>query len=267
LSDHPRAVRASGDPRGASPFRLNLEQQRKRAKDLLKGLRGGDAAALRRFRLHHPQASGTDASVLPDRLARLSEAQLIVARELGLPSWPRLKSHVQAMDRTWERIARGDVAPDRGMTTLHVRCGSDIAPTLRKAGCAGDFLEYSDPLCQGPVLDEAGWLEQRAAFLAESYGAGTGHSREQIADKLHHAEERLRAAANSYQRIVLWFEHDTYDQLILGRCLAQFAETRPSRLIRADLAGPLSGRRAIHRSGTIAAGGLAPALERTRARV
>ncbi len=30
--------------------------------------------------------------------------------------------------------------------------------------------------------------------------------------------------------MVAWFEHDSYDQLILARCLAQFAETPPSRL-------------------------------------
>lgn len=29
---------------------------------------------------------------------------------------------------------------------------------------------------------------------------------------------------------MLWFEHDTYDQLVLARCLAQFAETPPRRL-------------------------------------
>ena len=44
------------------------------------------------------------------------------------------------------------------------------------------------------------------------------------------AEERLQSAAISYERIVLWFEHDSYDQLILARCLAQFAEQAPPHL-------------------------------------
>jgi hypothetical protein len=226
LSDQPSAQRASGPLHDVSPFRLNLEQQRKRAKELLAGLRSSDAAAIRRFRLHHPQAP--DASAFPDHLARLSEAQLIVARELGLPSWPQLKAHILAMNRTRERISQGDAAPDCGITTLHIRCGSDIFPRLREAGFTGDLLEYSDPLCQGPVLDEGGWLERRAAFVAKSCGGGK--SRKQIAGELRQTEEQLRAAASSYRRIVLWFEHDTYDQLILARCLAQFVETRPSRL-------------------------------------
>lgn len=116
------------------------------------------------------------------------------------------------------------------MTTLHIRCGSDIRPTLREAGFVGDFLECSDPVCQGPVLDDAAWLDRRADFLANSYGVWLGRSRDLIADDLASAEERLRSAAADYQRIVLWFEHDTYDQLILARCLAQFAETPPMRL-------------------------------------
>ncbi len=230
MADHRPRARAARARRGASPFRLQLEQQRKRAKDLLKGLRAGDADAVRRFRQHHPQGASLGAEALPPQLARLSEAQLVVARELGLPSWPRLRAHVQAMDRAWDRIAGGGVAPDRGMATLHIRCGSDIGPTLQEAGFVGDFLEYADPLCQGPVIDAPGWLDQRAAFLAESYGVATGRSRQQIAETLALAEERLQAAAARYQRVVLWFEHDTYDQLILARCLAQFAETPPARL-------------------------------------
>ena len=230
MAEQSPGARAARAHRGASPFRLQLEQQRKRAKDLLKGVRAGDADAVRRFRQHHPQAASPGAETLPAQLARLSEAQLVVAREFGLPSWPRLRAHVQAMDRAWDRIARGGVAPDRGMATLHIRCGSDIGPTLQAAGFVGDFLAYADPLCQGPVFEAPGWLDRRSAFLAESYGSATGRTRQQEAETLALAEERLQAAAARYQRVVLWFEHDTYDQLILARCLAQFAETPPARL-------------------------------------
>ncbi|PWB93520.1 MULTISPECIES: DUF1835 domain-containing protein [Methylosinus] len=221
MSRDPRAASAAA-VRLASPFRLNLEQQGKRAKELLKSLRAGDDEALSRFRRHHPRSA--------DAPERLSEAQLVVARELGLPSWPKLKAHIAAMERSWRGIVRGEAAPDRGMTTLHLRCGHDIEASLRDAGFIGDFLEYSDPLCQGPVLDRADWLAERAAFLAESYGAGVDRSEAQIAEELAVAEARLQAAASRYERVVLWLEHDPYDQLILARCLAQFAETPPPRL-------------------------------------
>ena len=34
---------------------------------------------------------------------------------------------------------------------LHIRCGHDIEESLRAAGIPGDFLAYTDPVCQGPT--------------------------------------------------------------------------------------------------------------------
>ncbi len=164
------------------------------------------------------------------RLARLSEAQLVIARELGLPSWPKLKAHIQAMQQARDRIATGATVPDGDVGTLHIRCGSDLVAALDAAGFSGEFLEYSDALCQGPVVEDAAWLEQRAAFLGKTYGAQTGQSAEQAAERLRQAEGRLMSAAGQYERIVIWVEHDSYDQLVLARCLAQFAEAAPRRL-------------------------------------
>ena len=224
MSDHA----SRGDvPRQSSPFSLNLDQLRKRAKDLRDALRAADPAAIRRIRAHHPQAARAAVSTgLPSRLA---DAQLVIAREMGVPSWPQLKAHVARMDRARAEIAAG-AAPDAGMTTLHIRCGSDIAGALVSAGFTGGFLEYSDPLCQGPVVAAPDWLARRADFLAESYGPAIGQTRAEIAGRLDRAEAGLRGAAERHDRIVLWFEHDSYDQLILARCLAALAQARPARL-------------------------------------
>jgi hypothetical protein len=201
----------------ASPFRLNLEQQRKRAKDLHRALVHGDQAALQRFRIYHPDG----------RIA-LSEAQFVIARELGLPSWPKLKAHITSMQRA--RDAMGTAPPLDDTGTLHTRCGSDLQTPLRDAGFSGDFLEYSNPLCQGPVIDDPDWLRPRAAFIADAYGSFIGRDLPQITQGLDQAEHDLHSAAQRYDRVVLWFEHDSYDQLVLARCLAQFAETPPRRL-------------------------------------
>ncbi len=126
--------------------------------------------------------------------------------------------------------AHGSVALDGDHTTLHVRCGSDIRDRLRAAGFAGDFLEYSDPICEGPVPDAADFIQQRARYIAGTAGAYLGLSEAQIAVGLEDAERRL-AAAHQYDRVVLWFEHDNYDQLLLARCLAHFASApRPPHL-------------------------------------
>ena len=229
MSDHSEPTRAPavGPSRSGSPFRLNLEQQRKRAKELLHGLRVGETDALVRFRRYHPRGREASDTTVTNGLAHLSETQLVIARELGLPSWPELKAHIQAMRRARDSISDDPQAPDADTGTLHIRCGSDLQPSLAQAGFSGAFLEYSDPLCQGPVVQGAAWLAKRADFLAQAYGPQTGRDARQIADDLHRAESVLQSAAERYQRVVLWFEHDTYDQLVLARCLAQFAETPP----------------------------------------
>jgi hypothetical protein len=67
------------------PPRPNLEFEKKEAKALLRLLRAGDPDALARARARHP---ATDASA-PGRI-RLADAQLVIAREYGFTSWPRL---------------------------------------------------------------------------------------------------------------------------------------------------------------------------------
>ncbi|HEY1413678.1 MAG TPA: DUF1835 domain-containing protein, partial [Rhodopila sp.] len=113
---------------------------------------------------------------------------------------------------------------DADRRTLHIRCGSDIRASLREAGFTGDFLEYSDPVCEGPVSDGPDLIAIRARFLSQAYGWFKGMTEAQFAAGLQDSEAQL-AAAHQYERVVLWFEHDSYDQLVLARCLAHFAET------------------------------------------
>jgi hypothetical protein len=113
-------------------------------------------------------------------------------------------------------------AIDSRRPTLHVRCGSDIRDALRAGGFGGDFLEFSDPYCQGP-LREPNFLEHRARFISSHYGGKF----EDALSRLEHAAGELVHAGRDHERIVLWFEHDSYDQLILARLLAHFARAAP----------------------------------------
>ncbi len=213
------------DQRNDDPFRINLEQQKKRSKDLLKGLKAGDPAAAERYRRHHPKARDMTAGAIIGHLARLTDAQLVVARELRLPSWPALKAHVAEMETSRSAMENDrNRKLDRDAPTLHIRCGSDIKNALNAAGFAGDFLEYSNPFCQGPVTGDPDWLAQRIAFASRAYGKAGGMTVAGVSRKMEAEEAGLARAAHKYDRIALWFEHDSYDQLILARCLAHFAE-------------------------------------------
>lgn len=108
---------------------------------------------------------------------------------------------------------------DGDLRTLHIRCGSDIRNGLRRAGFGGAFLEFSDPYCLGPVRNSGSLLAERAAFLA----AATGDPKADLQARLRRELAGLRRAAE-FPRVVLWFEHDSHDQLILARILAELSE-------------------------------------------
>jgi hypothetical protein len=117
------------------------------------------------------------------------------------------------------------------MHTLHVRCGSDIRATLKEAGFAGDFFEHSNPYCQGPLTRSPDNLDQRARFIAEAYGHSLEASFDTIRARLAEEDRRLAASAGEYDRVVLWMEHDTYDQFVLIQTLAHYAQTAPPRVL------------------------------------
>jgi hypothetical protein len=78
------------------PSRPNLEQLKNQAKDLLKAHQNADVDALKRVQASHPNY--LNASEVQVRAAKfsLSDAQLVVAREYGFASWPKLKEHVES---------------------------------------------------------------------------------------------------------------------------------------------------------------------------
>ena len=232
---------------------LNLEQQKKRARELKAALAAGDPAAIRRFRQLHPKSAGLTDAALTTSLAKITEAQLVIARELGLPSWPRLRAHIERLDHARAAVAAGANTIDSSIRTLHIRCGTDIQQSLQHAGLRGEFLQYSDPYCHGPVPDTDDLLNVRARFLSAAHDIPLAT----ITNDLLDAERRLADSVN-VPRVVLWFEHDSYDQLILARILAHYAaHGRPRRLelVHADSFPAVSGFHGL--------GELSPAALRT----
>jgi len=111
------------NPALSLPARPSLEQLRKQAKELLKGYRADDPSSLARFQSHLPRA-------ISEKIVALADAQLVLAREYGFPSWAKLKHHVESLQRpadfdeplwgrdTWPFLAavyRGDEGAVRQM--------------------------------------------------------------------------------------------------------------------------------------------------------
>ncbi len=212
------------DSLGSYPqFRLNFEQQGKRAKELLKAARAGEPEALARFKS-------------PPRLA---EAQYLIAQGLRFDNWAALKRHIAAMIREREAAqAQAALPPDAPsridgeLRTLHIRCGSDLKAPLQGAGFRGDFYEHNYPYLIGPVCEGPGCLDQRARFLVDSYADSRDPPLryEPVLRGLERDEQRLHDSAD-YDRVVIWSEFDCYDQLVLVRVLGHYAtHRRPPRL-------------------------------------
>jgi ankyrin repeat protein len=101
----------------ANPSPINLEQQHKRAKDLLRDAKAGDRAALARIHAVRPDAGG-------DRQPILADAQFAVAREAGFDSWPALAAELEKRDveAFCDAVHHGDVERTRQLLrTAHVR--------------------------------------------------------------------------------------------------------------------------------------------------
>ena len=154
--------------RAPSAFRLNLEQQKNRAKDLLHAVKAGDAEALFRF-IAVRRSSVTPDSPALHATVKLADAQFVIARELRFPSWAKLKAHIESMDRERAAIDQKKPAPDADLKTLHIRCGHDLQNAIKEAGFVGDFWPYVTPYCVGPVRPGPEGRELMARFIVESF--------------------------------------------------------------------------------------------------
>ncbi|MDR6712875.1 hypothetical protein J2W83_002477 [Pseudomonas hunanensis] len=185
--------------------RVNLEQQRKRAKALLRRLRNGEG---------DPRLP----NVAPERPAQLADAQYLIARDLGFASWPRLKAHCDTLAFA---LAHPDFVASDTPDTCHWRCGNDIQHSLQLAGFKGQLRMYADPLCMGPVplLDEPSYSAVRTSYISQVFNLDAGQVRQR-------QDDEYAALARLGQQLpgVLWCEADAYDQLFLIRVLAELKE-------------------------------------------
>jgi ankyrin repeat protein len=80
------------------PARPNLEQYKKQAKDLLHDHGLGTSAALVRIAHHHPRLHKLPESDIRNARFILADAQLVLAREHGFESWPKLAAHIRTIN-------------------------------------------------------------------------------------------------------------------------------------------------------------------------
>lgn len=115
---------------------------------------------------------------------------------------------------------------------LHVTNGDSAAEAIQATGIDGPILPWRDVLHDGPV--PAGLSADQFRSVRADFLAGRGwDARDAI---LRSLEERDAALADSvrHDEVVLWFEHDLYDQLQLLQVLERLSDRR----VRVSLINP-----------------------------
>jgi ankyrin repeat protein len=100
------------------PENPSLENLRKRAKQLRTDARAGDAGSLALVREFHPRGA------VPPGEISLADAQLVIARRFGFPSWAKLKQHLAVVDRfTFDPLSTSDEGEARAAERfIHLAC-------------------------------------------------------------------------------------------------------------------------------------------------
>ena len=89
---------------------LNLDQQKKQARELLRAIRAGNEDAISRLRRNHSHLATSDEATVR-QLVALHDAQFVVAREQGFASWPKLKAYAEPSSHSRHtRLFVADVA-------------------------------------------------------------------------------------------------------------------------------------------------------------
>jgi hypothetical protein len=113
---------------------------------------------------------------------------------------------------------------------LIVTNGSSAVANLESAGIPGDKLPWDDVLHDGPVPSGLSLTELstvRARFIADL----DVDQLDQIRESFRRRDERLIASVEE-DEVLLWFEHDLYDQLQIVQVLDWYSGSprRPDRL-------------------------------------
>lgn len=145
-------------PNRALPTHPDLDQLKRQAKELLRAARAGDPSALGRFQ-GLPAFARLSAAELGARLA-LHDAQSVIAREHGFPSWNQLDEHIAELTLVFDDALREFVE----------------AATDGRAERAGRLLKLHPRIARASahaalVLGDA---EQTSKWLAENASRARG---------------------------------------------------------------------------------------------
>jgi hypothetical protein len=143
----------------------------------------------------------------------------------------------------------------RDTSTLHVTNGDSVMYLFKKAGILGTHVAWRDVLYEGPV--PAGLNLEETSAVRARYLTIRGHGNPIKINHDFEARDAELRRAGEFREVVLWFEHDLYDQLQILQALTALDELQlePGRvaLVQSD-----------HYLGMMTVDELSPLLPRRR---
>ena len=141
------------------PSNPRLEHLRNQARDLHRLIRASDADALALVDEHHPRAPRTSEPLT------LAEAQLVIARTYGFPSWPRLRRHLDVIEEharsPHEHRPTADEPADEFLSLACLSYGNSDSPERWRA--ARELLDADPSLGTASIWTMAAAGEAEAA--------------------------------------------------------------------------------------------------------
>jgi hypothetical protein len=152
---------------------------------------------------------------------------------------------------------------------LHVANGTSTTRTIEAAGIPGTCSIWADPLHEGPVpggLSDSELVEVRRRFLAGLDGpARPDPARpDPTRDRVNDLREWRTVIAHheSYDELILWFEHDVFDQLNLIQLLTWIrGHLPPAKPVSLICIGSFPGRPDFKGLGELTPDELAPLFD------
>jgi len=221
------------------PPRPSLEFERKEAKALLRLLRAGDSQALARARTRHPTLASSPNDV------RLADAQLVIAREYGFASWPKLVRYFGDLERLQhmrrgvhsrkhhEAMAQTLVAEHRQRRVCAWRAFASYVPRFYGLGPHEVFeatvTEDDARLAEARLYGAPNWdvLLERVDEM-ERMANGTGREAGWVVPPSHHAQKAIESGDLGELRRVV----EAHPQLVTS---ADPNDFRMSSLLRTAL--------------------------------
>jgi ankyrin repeat protein/ketosteroid isomerase-like protein len=199
-------------PRGL-PGNANLEQLKKGAKSFQRAVRAGDRGAAEVVNEFHPRlCSARPGSTELAGFTR-SDAQLVVARQFGFASWPKLRAHLELVARyarsphqepVGGRLADEQAVVDEFLRLACLTYGDDDPDRLRRAQA---------------LLEQHEWLERASIHTIAACGSVDG-ARELLATDP--AQASLVGGPHRWEPLL----YLTYSRVPLGRGRSAVAVAR-----------------------------------------